>query len=82
MDKERKSMAELDPEELARIRRVTLEEGTSEDTEGAKSRRARQSASRRSNLLPFRIESFAHRPHIGNMAGCFGRIRRPAPEGD
>lgn len=48
MDKERKSMAELDPEELARIRRVTLEEETSEDTEGAKSRRARQSASRRS----------------------------------
>lgn len=41
-----------------------------------------RSASRRSNLLPFRIESFAHRPHIGNMAGCFGRIRRPAPEGD
>ena len=34
MDKERKSMAELDPEELARIRRVTLEEETSEDTEG------------------------------------------------
>lgn len=41
-----------------------------------------RSASRRSNLLPFRIESFAHRPHIGNIAGCFGRIRRPAPEGD